>query len=69
MQLDLDLYIPGHPFESQIKRDCEDKLQICDWIKKVTFVVPESIKGSVGVGTLSKVRHSIAVSSCKGITI
>ena len=81
VRLELDLLVPGHPFLSSIKAECEKILLGTDkaeelglsFLKTVEFVdlaankrTRNSSVNSALSSTLHGVQHAIAVSSCKG---
>mmetsp|Transcript_18140 Transcript_18140/g.17475 ORF Transcript_18140/g.17475 Transcript_18140/m.17475 type:complete len:561 (+) Transcript_18140:74-1756(+) len=71
VRVDIELYVPGHPFSGQIKADCLSAINHLPWVKNVDVkilrkevdVLPSGMGSS---SSLSRVKHVIAVSSCKG---
>ena len=70
VSLGLDLLVAGHPSERSIVQDCIDRVRELNWVRQVHVEVlkskaenNESVTSSNG---LAKIKHIIAVSSCKG---
>jgi Mrp family chromosome partitioning ATPase/DUF971 family protein len=74
VKVDIDLFVPGHPYKDNIINECKDLIRKnVNWAKDITVqVVTEKQKSTsnaimtTGSDKLSIVHHAIAVSSCKG---
>eukprot|EP01039_Chlorochromonas_danica_P000382 gene382-415_t len=71
VKLDLDLVIPGYPKEDEVKAVCMEKLKGLPWIGDVSIKVSTSfasnaISSDASKVNLSKVKHILGITSCKG---
>lgn len=71
--IDLELFVPGHPYASKIQHDCKEAIRShLSWVQNVEVNVltkqPSSDSGVTLLqgSSLVNVQHIIAISSCKG---
>jgi len=63
----LDMRVPGYPQECRIVEMCKEVMGSLDWVKQSRVeVTNELLSLQSATSSLSKVRHVIGISSCKG---